>query len=436
MENWNATGISPMDCANRSVSSSSQLLQTEANNIFLFASILMTISASLAATVIGKLGDERSRKMALAVPFVGLLVADATLLLQVYFMETSSYWFLLSEAIFGCFGGYVAIFSSSFAYASAMAKNSGLERSKAIARLEGSVGVGSILGFFCTYAVPKFGYFAGFAFMTALHVVCLLCVVAFMQDIRPSEDVVTAKKTNWEALGDKFTAWTVLFKDERRAARIVLLTSCFGLSFFAFMGTLHILFFYLKQRFSWDMEQYATLKAPDQMLSTLAILLVFPFLKSRHISDAVLALIGLSSRCAGRLWLAVAWNTYSVYPMILMDAFSRFSPAALRSLLSKSVEVDQQGRIFSLISVIELVGSLLASVAFHTLFPWSIPFFPQLAFVVMALVMLVPVFLICWNLRELNREPAEAPPLPPIDFKSVVTQGLVRRDDDANCRDE
>ncbi|KAH7718120.1 proton-coupled folate transporter [Aphelenchoides avenae] len=77
-----------------------------------------------------------------------------------------------------------------------------------------------------------------------------------------------------------------------------------------------------------------------------------------------------------------------------MDAFSRFSPAALPSLLSKSVEVDQQGRIFSLINVIELVVSLLASVTFHTLSPWSFPSFPQLAFVVMALVMLVPVFLV------------------------------------------
>ncbi|KAH7715671.1 Protein Y43F8A.5 [Aphelenchoides avenae] len=250
IENWNAMGISSMDCANRGVSSSSQLLQTEANNIFLLASILMPTSASLAATVIGKLGDQRSRKMALAVPFVGLLVSDATLLLQVYFMETSSYWFLLSESIFGCFGGYVAIFSSSFGYTSAMAKNSGLDRSKAIARLEGSVGVGSILGFFCTYAVPKFGYFAGFAFMAALHVICLLCVVAFMQDIRPSEDVLMANETNCEG-------WTLMFKDERRASRIVLLTSCFRLSFFAVPGTLHILFFYLKQRFSWDMEQYS-----------------------------------------------------------------------------------------------------------------------------------------------------------------------------------
>lgn len=173
----------------------------------------------------------------------------------------------------------------------------------------------------------------------------------------------------------------------------------------------------------------------------------------------MLALIGLSSRCAGRVWLAVAWNSYTVYPskpyvhpfgancdalVVLMDAFSRFSPAALRSLLSKSVETDQQGRLFSLISVVEVVGSLLASLAFHTLFPWSIPFFPQLAFVLMGLVMLVPVFLIwyakasrvrlsqslcfSWNLRELNREPAGDAVLRPPDLKTFVTQGLVRCD--------
>lgn len=49
----------------------------------------MTISATLAATVIGKLGDERSRKLALVIPFVGLLVADASLMLQAYFVEVN-----------------------------------------------------------------------------------------------------------------------------------------------------------------------------------------------------------------------------------------------------------------------------------------------------------------------------------------------------------
>lgn len=41
--------------------------------------------------------------------------------------------------------------------------------------------------------------------MAALHVVCLVCVVAFMKDIKPIEGAAVAHTSNWEALRAKFT---------------------------------------------------------------------------------------------------------------------------------------------------------------------------------------------------------------------------------------
>uniref|UniRef100_A0A914ELN3 Uncharacterized protein n=1 Tax=Acrobeloides nanus TaxID=290746 RepID=A0A914ELN3_9BILA len=175
------------------------------------------------------------------------------------------------------------------------------------------------------------------------------------------------------------------------------------------MGTTHILFYYLKQRFEWDMRFYAFLKAPLQICSTLAILFLYPYLKTKSISDSTLAIIGLFSRCLGRFWLAIAWNSYSVFLLVFIDMFTKFSPAALRSLISKSVTSKEQGQIFSLLSVSEMVFGLLASLAFHTLFPFSISFFPQLSFVLMGAVVLLPITLVVLYRKQLS---TEVDPLP------------------------
>ncbi|KIH50034.1 hypothetical protein ANCDUO_19890 [Ancylostoma duodenale] len=85
--------------------------------------------------------------MSMLIPFTGLLLADGSLLLQAIFFEyvstpSTPYFFPLSELIFGCFGGYMAIISTSFAYITSIPGVTSKERSKSIARLEGALGVG------------------------------------------------------------------------------------------------------------------------------------------------------------------------------------------------------------------------------------------------------------------------------------------------------
>lgn len=202
-----------------------------------------------------------------------------------------------------------------------------------------------------------------------------------------------------------------------------------------FLGTTHILFYYLKQRFQWDMKIYAYLKAPSQTISTLAVS-IFDILSA--FLDFVF-ISALKKLCIFRLDFGHYWIDLKKFGPILasnrvghvfgvskyrstilisttiivvvIDMLTRFSPAALRSMLSKSVSPEEQGneftrcptmtiflgRLFSLISVAELACSLLSSVIFHTLFPYSIPFFPQLSFVLMGSIVFIPILLIWYN---------------------------------------
>lgn len=164
----------------------------------IFSSVAICSLGLFTSAVIGRLGDTKSRKAALLIPFTGLVLEGISLVVQSYYMEVSDvknlhylndlyfiyrsarlktflmqrliafkvndvnqfqyqifltiysiefqlsvYWLVGSEALFAAFGGYMSIFSSFFAYATDSVCNSPPKyRSLVIAVLEGVIGFG------------------------------------------------------------------------------------------------------------------------------------------------------------------------------------------------------------------------------------------------------------------------------------------------------
>uniref|UniRef100_A0AC34G022 Major facilitator superfamily (MFS) profile domain-containing protein n=1 Tax=Panagrolaimus sp. ES5 TaxID=591445 RepID=A0AC34G022_9BILA len=165
----------------------------------------MTITGVFSTTLLGKIGDEKSRKLAMIVPLIGLLLADFVLLFLTWFSETSPYLYVLSETLFGLCGGYVTILSSSFAYGSHLAKVSGFHRSKAMSVLEGAIGIGSVIGFFCTSFIKSTGYLNAYFVMTGIHILCIIFVLS-LNDIKPTKEILEEKRKGFfNRLGNKLT---------------------------------------------------------------------------------------------------------------------------------------------------------------------------------------------------------------------------------------
>ncbi len=91
---------------------------------------------------------------------------------------------------------------------------------------------------------------------------------------------------------------------------------------------MHLLFFYLKHRFNWDAADYGYLKGPTQGAGTFMVssnkhvqstdiiiqaLFAYPLFKRAQVTDTTLALIGVCSRMLGRFYLAIVWNSASVF---------------------------------------------------------------------------------------------------------------------------
>ncbi|MFH4975958.1 hypothetical protein AB6A40_002667 [Gnathostoma spinigerum] len=383
-----------INCTSGMRSSRNTSIQTEANRVLLICSIVMCLLGAVSSAFVGRIGDLKSRKYALLIPFVGLILSDVTYIVQSYFMDLSVYWLVLSEALFASFGGYMSIFSACFAYACDSSVVSCERRSHAVAVLEGSIGLGGTVGFLITFLLHIVGYNWVYSAFLVTHIVCLI-LIFFLPAFHH-----TPKERSGQPKLSLFQHLMVPFVEGLSSTLVLILILSFAISFFVFIGVTHILFYYLKYQFQWDAGMYGFLKGPVQGLSTLATLLLYPFLRRKGIHDCYLALSGLISRSLGAFWIAIAWSSGSVFILILFDAFSRFAPTGLRALLANTVPVSVHGSMFALLAVTEALCNLAAASVFHNIFPLTLNFLPQLSFIVMGAIMIIPCVLI-WVVRKM-----------------------------------
>ncbi|VDP12123.1 unnamed protein product [Onchocerca flexuosa] len=357
--------------------------------------------------------------------------------------QLSVYWLVGSEALFAAFGGYMSIFSSFFAYATDSMHNYPPKcRSLVIAVLEGVIGFGGTVGYLCLVLLKFWGFVGLFTAFLIIYIICFLAVF-FLPSINSRSTAESRSTTEIEYKRDMFGFDLVvssfhfariapvysdiiemtkmilsgfvykcnkirekrdnnyflnilqkLLWQQKRIGTFIALIVAFAVSFFTFIGSTHISLYYLKFRFGWDAALYGFLKGPTQGFATLNVLFIYPLLRTHNFTDRTLSLIGVISRALGRLWLAVTWSTSSTFLLMFFDSFARFGASGMRAISANIVPLKNHGSMFTLFAVTEAFSNLIAAVIFHTLFPLSLDFLPQLSFYILAVIMLIPIVIL------------------------------------------
>ena len=84
------------------------------------------------------------------------------------------------------------------------------------------------------------------------------------------------------------------------------------------------------------------------------------------------------------------------YLAYLFGSLSSITPIAIRSRLSKIVEHDEHGKVFSLLATIEALTPTLASLFYSSIFAASIDYYPGLTFQIAAAILFVPLIILIW----------------------------------------
>uniref|UniRef100_A0A914Q0H8 Proton-coupled folate transporter n=1 Tax=Panagrolaimus davidi TaxID=227884 RepID=A0A914Q0H8_9BILA len=383
-----------IDCSNVSLIHTDEALQSDANHLYLISSFCLLLPSIFTSLFLGSLCDTWNAKIPMMIPFLGLILGDINYLFQTVYIHNNVYYLMISDILYGCCGGFTAIIDV---------------KSERVAAFEGAVGLGITMGYILSSIIRQYvGYSYYFLILMVLHVFALFYIIAFAEELDGPENDEPLFTTS--TISSHFTDVYHFIQSYRNhpcfhLLSLILISICFELLFN--IGVDDILYSYLRYKLSWDDKPYGWYNGIGCALNSLTILFLYPYLhRTKNINDVMLAIYGFISRVAILLMFAFLFSNWLAYLALIPTAFTRFILTGLRASSSKFVDDNEQGKLFSLISVIEGIMSLAATLIFNGLYPLTLSFFSGTIFLVVAVLCLIPIALLLkvHNKMELNEE--------------------------------
>nr|CAD2145858.1 unnamed protein product [Meloidogyne enterolobii] len=123
------------------------------------------------------------------------------------------------------------------------------------------------------------------------------------------------------------------------------------------------------------------------LMELLLIIFIYPLLQKRiGISNLRLALVGLTFKIGSVIILAFTKTSLIAFMSIFLSIFGRFVSTGLRAIASACVNKKFffPGKIFSLMSLLQSLGFLIAAPLFNGIYPFTLNFFPGTMLLVVA----------------------------------------------------
>ncbi|KAH7711800.1 Protein Y4C6B.5 [Aphelenchoides avenae] len=381
-------------CSNMTVVHANKELQADENHLFLISSLCLLLPAIPTALLLGSLMDIWHVKIPMMIPFVGLILGDVNYIVQCALIDLNPYWLLISDVVFGICGGFNAIIGTLIAYG---VKTTPTEyRSERIAAFEGAIGLGTTLGYAVSGVLREaVGYAWTFAVMTAMHVAAIIYIYIVAKPIQTVDHDEGVPSTEaafhglWRRLADIPRLFTSM-EDRRRLWQFVAVLVALGIELLVFAGVNDILFSFFRYRLQWADKQYGWFNGLGSAFSTVAILLLYPFLHRKlGIRNTLLSIFGTLTKIVHMLILAFVQATWMAFLATIPITFNRFVATGTRALASQYVLESQQGRLFALVALLEGASFTIASLIFNGLYPMTLNFFSGTMFLAVAASMLV-----------------------------------------------
>lgn len=170
-----------------------------------------------------------------------------------------------------------------------------------------------------------------------------------------------------------------------------------------YAGTSDVLFSYLRYKLSWSAKPYGWYNGIGNAINGVTVLFLYPLLHHRFgISNLMLSVFGIFTKIVFNTMFAFLFASWFAYLTIIPMGFGGFVITGLRASSSHLVEIDEQGKLFSLIALIEGIASIVATSIFNGLYPLTLNFFAGTVFAVVAVALLIPVGLLISAQRRID----------------------------------
>ncbi|KAK3084132.1 hypothetical protein FSP39_010770 [Pinctada imbricata] len=380
-------------------------VQSVSASYLIYYRILVNIPAVILGLLCGTYSDRYGRKIPIMLPSLGSVFAVLLYMCSLVTPDARMVLILAGAGIQGMFGKSSVITMGVNSIITDMSDRE--ERTQRLGKL---------------LAMNFFGLFAGsllsglfqdlldvnatFVFVVLLHASTVLCTVIFLRETieHPNKKVDfehDRKKSECLAMFNPANikdALYVLCKPRKGNARIVIIL-LFLVSLAnqtCKVGEMDItLLFVTRSPFNWPKSWYGYLLSLDYAVMGICLFIFLPFLTSVcKFSDGGIILVGISCKIVRLVWAGVSGQTWMVFVSVIIGAFAGMITSAIRSLLSKAVNEDEAGKIFSLLACAETASKLIGVLIFINLYSATAFFYPGLSYLIVGALYLIMFSLI------------------------------------------
>ncbi|XP_023024963.2 probable peptidoglycan muropeptide transporter SLC46 isoform X1 [Leptinotarsa decemlineata] len=177
--------------------------------------------------------------------------------------------------------------------------------------------------------------------------------------------------------------------------KILMMASTSTVMVFCLYGEGSLMFPYLRKKLHWTLTMYNIYGSVSTVIGVFSILFLIGILhKWMKIRESILILIGTSSRLTGSVVDALATESIHIYVGAFAKSINGVTSPMVRTLISKLVEREEVGKIFSIMMISEFLMGLFASPLYTYIFNITINTKPGLFYLVSAGFYTFSIFMI------------------------------------------
>ncbi|XP_014483618.1 PREDICTED: proton-coupled folate transporter-like isoform X2 [Dinoponera quadriceps] len=295
-------------------------------------------------------------------------------------------------------GGLCVLVLASLCYITDITNDN--ERSWHLAWLDALISLGLLIGLFSGPAILEaYGYTAVFGIATVLCIAATLYILLFVPETIQNHSTGAICKIFDFVLVKDLVRACIKKREGFNRSLVWSCIVCLTLLLITLQGELTIGYLFASARLSWNVKQYSTYVGVSVVLGIFGTILGIKLMRQcAELPEAIIAIISVISSLSSSLMRAFIWQSWHMYLATSMGSFSDLSRPMIRAVLSKTVPLQDMGKIFSLTSSLETLLPFAAASLYTFLYSHYMPpvypvpvWFLSAAFYIMTIILLINI---------------------------------------------
>ncbi|XP_022094942.1 proton-coupled folate transporter-like isoform X1 [Acanthaster planci] len=355
--------------------------QSRASYWLLLLNLFQVVPSLVSAPLIGSWSDLGGRKRALVIPIIGYLMGSIVWIIVTY-TDGKLWYLLLAEFCLGLTGDFSAVLAVCNAYLADITTERERTFRLILVGITIEVGTGAsqiLVG----YWVVQQGFGVPFWFVVATMLASLVYITVLLKETRgKSGGLENLELFNNRLLDDIYGMFMRYSSKQRRQMMFFMIVLGVHMTIL-YTAFLLILLYVLSPPLCWTPITVGYYVASALLLGSAGTLLGGKIF-NMCVNDLGVVQLGALSFAASLTLVAFSRSTTILFIAGICGSFRFLVSPAVRSRLSKLVDEEEQGAMFSLASSIESIGHLIGPLIFNLMYGITTGIYQGFTFLVMA----------------------------------------------------